>query len=47
MAKYAKPYTDKAMHDHANTYLSFKAGLRWSIAVILVALIGLIAFVYN
>ncbi len=39
-----KPYTAKAMKDHANTYFGFKALMKWSIAVIVLVLLGLAVF---
>lgn len=42
-----KPYTDKAMKDHANTYVGFKSLMKWSIAAIVIVLIGLLLFIYN
>lgn len=39
-----KPYTDKAMQDHANTYFGFKSMMKWAIAVIALVLIILAVF---
>ncbi|MEE4350050.1 MAG: hypothetical protein V2J26_07465 [Pacificimonas sp.] len=40
-----KPYTDKAMKDHATTYFGFKSLLKYSIALVVVVLLGLALFV--
>lgn len=40
-----KPYTDKAMKEHAHTYFGFKALLKWAMAVIALVLILLAIFV--
>ncbi|MBV7257771.1 aa3-type cytochrome c oxidase subunit IV [Pacificimonas sp. WHA3] len=39
-----KPYTHKAMKDHANTYAGFKSLMKWSIAVIVLVLLALAVF---
>ncbi|MGB7405275.1 MAG: aa3-type cytochrome c oxidase subunit IV [Pacificimonas sp.] len=39
-----KPYTAKAMKDHADTYGGFKTLVKWSIGVIVVILLGLALF---
>jgi Bacterial aa3 type cytochrome c oxidase subunit IV len=40
-----KPYTDRAMKDHAHTYFGFKSLLKWSMATIALVLIILAVFV--
>ena len=40
-----KPYTHKAMKDHADTYFGFKSLMKWSIALIVIVLLGLAIFV--
>lgn len=40
-----KPYTDKAMKDHAATYLGFMSMMKWAIALIALLLIVLAVFV--
>ncbi|MEM8826298.1 MAG: hypothetical protein AAF205_00880 [Pseudomonadota bacterium] len=39
-----KPYTAKAMKDHAHTYFGFKSLMKWSIAGIVIILLGLAVF---
>ena len=39
-----KPYTHKAMKDHAVTYFGFKSLLKWGIAVVVIVLLGLAIF---
>lgn len=40
-----KPYTDKAMKDHAGTYFGFKNLLKWAIAFVVIVLLVLAIFV--
>ncbi|MHB9881035.1 aa3-type cytochrome c oxidase subunit IV [Pacificimonas sp. ICDLI1SI03] len=40
-----KPYTAKAMKDHATTYFGFKSLMKWSIGGIVIVLLGLAIFV--
>ncbi len=42
-----KPYTDKAMKDHANTYEGFLAMLKWGMGLIALVLLGMLVFLYN
>ncbi|MBZ6377210.1 MULTISPECIES: aa3-type cytochrome c oxidase subunit IV [Pacificimonas] len=39
-----KPYTDKAMKDHADTYFGFKNLLKYGIGLVVVVLLGLAIF---
>ena len=42
-----KPYTDKAMKDHANTYAGFLTMLKWGMGLIVLILLGMLVFLYN
>jgi hypothetical protein len=39
-----KPYTDKAMQDHAHTYLGFKSMMKWAILLIAIIVVSLAIF---
>ncbi len=41
-----KPYTDKAMKDHANTYMGFLAMLKWGTILIVLVLLAMLIFLY-
>ena len=40
-----KPYTSKAMKDHADTYFGFKKLMKYGIGLVVVTLLGLAIFV--
>ena len=40
-----KPYTQKAIQDHARTYFGFKSLLKWAIGLVVAVLLILAIFV--